>query len=136
MKLASYFDKVKGFGTLSTADSKGNVNAAAISKPYVVDEDTVAFVMTNNLTHKNLQSNPHAAYFFIEKSEKYDGVRLYLTKIKESRDMEVIEEIRKKRYPIFSAKYSQESKYAVYFKVDKILPLVAPGVLKRGVTQL
>ena len=135
MKLSNYFDKVKGFGTLSTADSKGNVNASAISKPFVVDEETVAFVMTGNLTHKNLQSNPSAAYFFLEKSEKYDGVRLHLTKIKESRDMAVIEEIRKKRYPIFSAKYSQESKYAVYFKVDKVLPLVAAGVLKRGVTQ-
>ena len=102
MKLANYFDKVKGFGTLSTADSKGNINAWAISKPFVVDEDTVAFVMTGNLTHKNLQSNPHAAYFFLEKSEKYDGVRLLLTKVKKLRDMAVIEEIRKKRYPIFT----------------------------------
>jgi len=135
MKLSNYFDKVKGFGTLSTADSKGNVNASAISKPFVVDEGTVAFVMTNNLTHRNLRSNPRAAYFFIEKSEKYDGVRLHLTRIRESRDMAAIEEIRKKRYPIFSTKYSQASKYAVYFNVDKVLPLVAAGVLKRGVTQ-
>ncbi len=136
MKLESYFDKIKGFGILSTADSNGKVNASAISKPFVVDEDTVAFVMPGNLTHKNLQSNPHAAYYFLEKSDKYDGIRLYLTKIKESRDMAVIEEIRKKRYPIFTTKYNNESKYAVYFKVDKALPLVASGVLKRGVKQL
>ncbi len=135
MKLDSYFDKIKGFGILSTADSNGKVNASAISKPFVVDEDTVAFVMPGNLTHKNLQSNPHAAYYFLEKSDKYDGIRLYLTKIKESRDMAVIEEIRKKRYPIFTTKYNNESKYAVYFKVDKALPLVASGVLKRGVKQ-
>jgi hypothetical protein len=135
MKLESYFDKIKGFGILSTADSNGKVNASAISKPFVVDEDTVAFVMPGNLTHKNLQSNPHAAYYFLEKSDKYDGIRLYLTKIKESRDMAVIEEIRKKRYPIFTTKYNNESKYAVYFKVDKALPLVASGVLKRGVKQ-
>jgi len=135
MKLESYFDKIKGFGILSTADSNGKVNASAISKPFVVDEDTVAFVMPGNLTHKNLQSNPHAAYYFLEKSDKYDGIRLYLTKIKESRDMTVIEEIRKKRYPIFTTKYNNESKYAVYFKVDKALPLVASGVLKRGVKQ-
>jgi len=135
MKLESYFDKIKGFGILSTADSNGKVNASAISKPFVVDEDTVAFVMPGNLTHKNLQSNPHAAYYFLEKSDTYDGVRLYLTKVKESRDMAAIEEIRKKRYPIFTTKYNSESKYAVYFKVDKVLPLVATGVLKRGVKQ-
>lgn len=135
MNLANYFDKVKGFGILATADSKGNVNAAAISKPVMIDEDTAAFIMAGHLTHKNLKSNPHATYYFIEKSDKYDGVRLYLTKIKESQDMAVIEEIRKKRYPIFSIKYNKESKYVVYFKVDKELPLVADGVLKRGVTQ-
>jgi len=135
MKLANYFDKVKGFGILATADSKGNVNAAAISKPVMIDEDTAAFIMAGHLTHKNLKSNPHAAYYFIEKSDKYDGVRLYLTKIKESQDMTIIEEIRKKRYPIFTMKYNNESKYIVYFKVEKALPLVADGVLKRGVTQ-
>lgn len=136
MKLESYFEKAKGFGILSTADSKGKVNAAAISKPYVIDENTVAFVMPNNLTHKNLQSNGQAAYFFLEKSEKYSGLRLHLTKARESQDMELIEKIRKKRYPIFSIKYNNESKFAVIFKVDNVLPIVAQGVLKRGVTQL
>ena len=135
MKLSSYFNKVKGVSILSTADAKGNVNASAISKPFVVDEETVAFVMTDNLTHKNLQSNPHAAYFFLEYGEKYAGIRLHLTKIKESMDMDDIHEIRRKRYPIFTTKYSQESKYAVYFRVDMVLPLVAPRVLKRGVKQ-
>lgn len=135
MKLSNYFDKVKGISILSTADAEGRVNTSAISKPFVVDEETVAFVMTGNLTHKNLQSNPHAAYFFLEYGEKYDGVRLHLTKIKESMDMDDVHEIRRKRYPIFTTKYSQESKYAVYFKVDKVLPLVAPRVLKRGVKQ-
>ena len=135
MKLSSYFNKVKGVSILSTADAKGNVNASAISKPFVVDEETVAFVMTDNLTHKNLQSNPHAAYFFLEYGEKYAGIRLHLTKIKESMDMDDIHEIRRKRYPIFTTKYSQESKYAVYYRVDMVLPLVAPRVLKRGVKQ-
>ncbi len=49
--------------------------------------------------------------------------------------MAAIEEIRLKRYPIFTTKYDNASKYAVYFKVDKVLPLVASGVLKRGVRQ-
>ncbi len=135
MNLETYFEKVKGFGILSTADSEGNVNASAISKPYFMDDNTVAFVLPNNLTHKNLQSNFKAAYFFLEKSEKYDGLRLHLTKIRESTDMELIETIRKKRYPIFSIKYNNQSKSAVIFNVDKVLPIVAPGVLKRGVTQ-
>lgn len=34
-------------------------------------------------THHNLQSNPHAAYLFVEEGHGYKGKRLYLTKIEE-----------------------------------------------------
>jgi len=44
----------------------------------------------------------------------------------------LIEKLRKKRYPIFAIKYDNESKYVVFFRVDKVLPLVADGVLKPG----
>ena len=131
MNLGDYFDKKRGIGIMATSDSEGNVNAAALSRPYMVDENTAAFIMAGHLTHKNLSSNPKACYFFREK-DSYDGNRLYLTKIKEEEDGELIETIRKIRYPIFTTKYANESKYVVYFKVDKVLPLVADGVLKPG----
>ena len=115
MKLSEYFEKTKGFGVLATADSDGKVNVAAFSKPTFMDEETVAFVMAVHLNHHNLQSNTHAAYLFKEEGN------------------ELIETIRKKRYPIFSAKYDNESKYLVYFRVDKVLPLVADGVLRPNI---
>ena len=58
MKLGDYFDKVKGLGVLSTADSSGKVNSAVYARPHVVDEQTVAFIMADRLSHANLQSNP------------------------------------------------------------------------------
>lgn len=131
MNLGDYFDKKRGTGVMATADSEGNVNVAALSRPYIVDENTAAFIMAGHLTHTNLNSNPKACYFFREK-DSYDGKRLYLTKIKEEEEGELIEPIRKIRYPIFTTKYANESKYVVYFKVDKVLPLVADGVLKPG----
>jgi len=131
MNLGEYFDKVKGVGVMATADAEGNVNVATLSKPVMMDENTVAFLMSGHLTHHNLTSNPKACYFFREK-DGYDGKRLYLTKIKEEENSELIETIRKKRYPIFTIKYSNESKYVVFFNVDKVLPLVADGVLKPG----
>ncbi len=134
MKLADYFEKVKGYGVFATADSEGKVNVAALSRPTVMDDGTVAFIMSGHLTHHNLQSNPHAAYYFVEKGGNFGGKRLYLTKVREEEDSELIETIRKKRYPIFTTKYDNESKYVVFFTVDTILPLVADGVLKPGVT--
>jgi hypothetical protein len=109
MKLAEYFDSVKGFGVMATVDSGGNINIAAISRPVMMDDETAAFIMAGHLTYRNLKSNPKAAYLFKEKNG-YDGKRLYLTKIEEKMDIDLIEKIRKKRYPIFTTKYNNESK--------------------------
>jgi hypothetical protein len=80
MKLSEYFEKTKGRGVISTADSSGRLTAAIYARPHFVDEGTVAFIMADRLTHKNLESNPHAVYLFMESGEKYAGKRLYLTR--------------------------------------------------------
>lgn len=133
MDLAEYFEKTKGFGVFATADSEGKVNVAALSRPTIMDDGTAAFIMAGHLTHNNLQSNPHAAYYFVEHGGSYGGKRLYLTKVNEEENTDLIEKLRKRRYPIFTIKYDNESKYVVFFRVDNVLPLVADGVLKPGV---
>jgi putative heme iron utilization protein len=70
MKISEYFKTAKGTGVLATADSNGRVDVAFYAIPHVRDEDTIAFIMTDRLTHQNLQSNPHAAYLFMEEEEK------------------------------------------------------------------
>jgi len=132
MDLAEYFEKTKGYGVFATADSEGNVNVAALSRPTVMDDGTAAFIMAGHLTYNNLKSNPHAAYYFVERGGSFGGKRLYLTKVKEEENIDLIEKLRKKRYPIFTIKYDNESKYVVFFRVDRVLPLVADGVLKPG----
>lgn len=129
MDLGEYFDKTRGFGIFATADSDGKVNVAALSRPTIMDDGTAAFLMSGHLTHHNLQSNPHAAYYFVEHGERYGGKRLYLTKTGEDEDPQLIDMLRKKRYPIFTTKYNSESKYVVFFKIDRILPLVSDGIL-------
>ena len=72
MGLKEYFKSVKGTGILSTADSSGKVDAAIYSRPHFL-EDTLAFIMRDRLSHKNLDSNPHAIYLFIEDGPGYKG---------------------------------------------------------------
>ncbi len=62
MKLSEYFEKTKGRGIIATADAEGKVGIAVYARPHFIDEETVAFIMGDKLMHKNLQSNPHAAY--------------------------------------------------------------------------
>jgi len=124
MDLEKYFEGVTGRGVLATADSEGRVDAAIYAKPHFMDKETVAFIMTDRLTHHDLQSNPHAAYLFMENGKGYKGVRLFLTKVKEEKDSDLLYSIRSKRYP---SEKEGKSRFLVFFKVDKILPLIGPG---------
>ena len=123
MSLTDYFGTTEGTGILATADSDGNVDLAIYARPHVMDDETVVLVMSDKLSHANLQTNPKAAYMFIEKSKGYRGKRLDLEKIREEDDAELIQSIRRrKRYDEEGEAVSGSS--AVYFKVKKIRPLV------------
>ncbi len=80
MTLKKYFEAASGTGVLSTADAEGRVDAAIYSTPHVFEDGTVAFIMRELLTHRNLQSNPYATFLFIEHGPCYRGVRLFLLK--------------------------------------------------------
>jgi hypothetical protein len=125
MKLSEYFDTTKGRGVLATADSKGVVDAAVYARPHFVAEDRVAFVMTNRLTHKNLASNPHAVYLFLEGGEGYRGKRLYLLKKGEEQNPDLIDALRRKRYAVSEG--DEDSEYLVYFQIERVRPLVGSG---------
>jgi hypothetical protein len=123
MDLKNYFENTQGRGILATADFEGKVDIAVYSRPHVMDSETVAFIMRDRLTHHNLQSNPHAAYLFMEAGETYAGKRLFLTKIREEKDTELAHKLRRRKYPDDQT----EPLFLLFFHVDKILPLIGPG---------
>jgi hypothetical protein len=127
MKLDEYFEKKAGIGVLATADDKGIVNAALYARPHFMDEETIVFIMADRLSHNNLQSNPHAAYLFLESGDKYVGRRMHLTKIKEEKDSPLIATLRRRKTYAEKKSYESETKYLVYFRIDKVLPLVGDG---------
>jgi hypothetical protein len=121
MELNVYFESTKGRGVLATADNNGKVNLALYARPYFIDEHMVTFVMTERLTHANLKSNPWASYLFTEEEWKYQGKRLYLKKVKEEEDPDLVDQIcRKCDY----SPYETGNRYVVYFNIEKVLPLI------------
>lgn len=123
MSLLEYFENAEGLGVMATADSDGIVDVAIYASPTVIDETTVAFVMRERLSHQNIKTNPNAAYMFVEKGEGYNGVRLYLTEIREETNSSLIEEFRKKQPEICPAR-DDSNKYLVFFQVNEVWPLV------------
>ena len=126
MQDLDYFEKTKGRGVLATADGEGRVDAAVYARPHLTEDGLLAFVMTNRLTHANLQTNPHAAYLFIEEGGGWRGKRFFLTKVREEDDPEVINSLKRRRYP-----REEEDKMkpltAVFFQIDRVLPLIGAG---------
>ena len=123
MELREYFEKTEGRAILSTADADGNVDAAVYARPHFMDDGTIALIMRDRLTHHNLQSNSHACYLFMEKGPGYKGKRLFLTKVREEQDTDLLRSLRRRQY----LNEKDEAKFLVFFKVDKELPLVGAG---------
>ncbi len=126
MDLAQYFEEHNGVGVLATCDPDSQVDAALYGKPAVIDEHTVAFIMTERLSHKNLKSNLHAAYLFMEKTGSRRGLRLHLTMLREENSPSLIATIREKQPGIYPEN-DDAAKYVVFFHVDRIRPLVGNG---------
>jgi len=122
MSLAEYFENIKGLGVLATSDCEGNVDIAVYSRPYIIDEKTIAFSMLEKLSYSNIQSNPKAAYMFVEQGEGYAGKRLHLTKTGEEKDPERIKEIKQQHTK--TRETDEKARHLIYFTVDKIRPLV------------
>ena len=128
MDLKAYFEEAKGHGVLATADASGRVNAAIFGRPHVMEDNSVAFIMPHRLTHNHLQSNPKAAYLFLETGPGYKGKRLYLTKIREEQDTDLLYSLRRRTYS--AEKEKQEGpRFLVFFQVDQVLPVVGAGDL-------
>ncbi|MFP4049380.1 MAG: pyridoxamine 5'-phosphate oxidase family protein [Desulfovermiculus sp.] len=123
MDLKDYFENSKGIGVLSTADSEGNVDSALYARPHVMEDGNLALIMRDRLSHANLQSNPKAAYLFLEEGPGYKGKRFFLTKVSEEQDEEKIESLRRRCYDP-EEKLHQGAVFLVYFRIDRELPLI------------
>ena len=123
MHMQEYFENRQGVGVLSTADSDGKVDAAIYAKPHVMADGTIAFIMRDRLTHKNITANPYAVYLFIENAGGYKGVRLFLKKVREDDDAELIKQMTR-RCLTAEEDAAKGPKFLVYFAVEKILNLI------------
>jgi len=126
MKVKDYLEEKRGISILSTADRDGKLTTAIYSKPHVMPDNSLAFIMRERLTYHNLQSNPHAAYMFIEADAGYQGIRLFLKKLREDDDPEVIAKMTRRNLTPEQDK-QKGPKHLVIFHIDMILPLIGDG---------
>ena len=80
-QLKDFFARNDHSGVLSTADQKGNVNAAIFGSGRLLDERTLVFGLGDNRTFDNLKQNPKAVFLCYEQGATFwdwQGARIYL----------------------------------------------------------
>ena len=130
MKLNEYFENIRGLGVLATADADGKVDVAVYSRPHFLGDsnEELAFIMNDHLSHENIQSNPHAAYLFVEQGGGYQGKRLFLSKTKEDTDKKLIDELARRAMPeCCDEECGAKKQFLVHFRVDGVRPLIGDG---------
>jgi hypothetical protein len=88
-----------------------------------MEDGTLAMIMRDRLSHHNLQTNPHAMFLFKEEGSGYNGKRLFMTKVMEEQNTELLESLRRRK----STYGNGEERFLVFFELDKELPLVGDG---------
>ena len=129
MNLGQYFDESGGRGIFSSAGSDGRVTTAIYSTPRIMDDNRVAFILREHLTYANLQVNPYASFMFMEDGGRLDGIRLYLKKVGEDDDPDLLVRMTRRHLTPEQDK-ARGPKHIIYFEVEKILPLVGDGDAK------
>jgi len=123
MDLKEYFENTQGFGVLSTADAEGRVDSAVYSRPHVMEDGSLAFIMADRLSHHNLTENPSAVYLFREGSEGYSGKRFYLKMVRDEKNSPLIEELRRRKTYAPEREYELKDRFLVWFEIERERPL-------------
>ena len=123
MTLKEYFNNTRGTGVLATADNEGRTDAAIYSRPHIMDDGSLAFIMRERLSLNNLQSNPYATFLFMEHDAHIKGMRLFMKKTGEDTNEELISRMTRRNLSPEKDK-AAGPKHIVYFSLEKILSLV------------
>lgn len=123
MKLSEKFQP-GGRGVIATASKDGIPNTAIYAVPHVIDESTVAWGVTAGRTFRNLVENPNAAYLYMAPGDECRGVRLTLVLKEISETDPLVNRIREKTREVVSHEAGDSIRYAAFFDVTEIRPLV------------
>jgi len=84
-ELMSLFNNPNRFGTLSTSDGEGNLNAGIFNSLRMVDGNTVVMAIGDNRSLANMRKHSKAVFLFFEPGPDpfaWKGARVYLEVVK------------------------------------------------------
>ncbi len=123
MKLSELFAS-DGTGVIATASAKGEVNVAMYAAPHIIDDETVAWGMTDSTTFNNIWENPRAAFLYRQSGKGYAGCRMTL-ELREVEDSgRLIDVIRSSTRSAAGEQAAAWVSHVAYFRVVEVRPLL------------
>ncbi|HET6515409.1 MAG TPA: pyridoxamine 5'-phosphate oxidase family protein [Thermodesulfovibrionales bacterium] len=116
--------KAGGRGVIATSDSKGVVNTAIYAQPHIIDNETLAWGMTEGRSFHNISENPYAAYLYMNPGAGFSGVRIGLKRKEIEKTGDMLDLVRKNTAEKVSPEAASAVKYVVYFTVTEVRPLI------------
>jgi len=117
-------------GVLATSAQDRQPNAAYFGSPRLNPDGTLVMGLQENQTLANLEQNPLAVFFIVEKAPvefSTPGFRLYLKARDIQRQGPVLDGVREAVAAKAGAEAAQRMKAGVVFEVTRVRPLVDMG---------
>ena len=126
-ELMALFNKYPRIGTLSTANTEGEVNVAVFGSPRMSDEDTVVMGIGQNRSFRNLERNPRAVFIVMEPGETvmdWKGARVYLEAIDMETEGDFYDEIKQNIAKAAGKQAAEMIHAAIRFKITEVRAIV------------
>lgn len=123
MRVSEYLS-TGGSGVIATADRDGIINTAIYAVPHVVDDETVAWGMSEGRTCRNLRENPNAAFILRAPGDGAAGVRMTLKLRSIEKSGGMLDAIRARARSVSGAAAAEMVRYVGLFDVVEVRPLV------------
>jgi len=129
-RLMEYFNKQPRIGVMSTSSKGGEVDAAILGSPQMIDEKTVIVAFARSRTFANLQENPNAVYIILEPGSglmDWKGIRVYLRMREHVTSGPKLETYKRQAAEIVGKEAAEMIKTLATFEVTEVRPLVDFG---------
>ncbi|UCF82688.1 MAG: pyridoxamine 5'-phosphate oxidase family protein [Desulfobacteraceae bacterium] len=126
-ELMALFNKYPRIGTLSTANTEGEVNVAVFGSPRMIDENTIVMGIGRNRSFRNLERNPKAVFIVMEPGETvmdWKGARVYLEATDLETEGDFYDEIKQNIAKAAGKQAADMIHAAIRFKITEVRPIV------------
>ena len=129
-RLQEIFNNPNRFGTLTTSDDEGNLNAGVFNSPQMVDENTVVMALGDNRTLANLKKYPRAVFLFFEPGPdpyKWEGARVYLQALRIEGQGTLYDTMKEQVRAMAGEDAAKGIRAAVTFRIEDARPIIDSG---------